>query len=91
MLKVPSLLHHLVQLTCRVLKLLVDAAHFLWLCRHSHAALAAENLFLRKQLTLYQERHVTPRRATNTTLCGQKTHISLFPCGYSVPSSGFSS
>jgi hypothetical protein len=30
-------------------------------------ALAAENLLLRKQLALYQERHVKPRRATNTT------------------------
>ena len=25
------------------------------------------------------------------TLCGQKTQISLFPCGFGVPSSGFSS
>lgn len=31
------------------------------------AALAAENLFLRKQLALYQERHVKPRRATHAT------------------------
>src|SRR5262249_32806798 len=30
-------------------------------------ALAAENLFLRKQLALYQERHTTPQRATNAT------------------------
>jgi hypothetical protein len=29
--------------------------------------LAAENLFLRKQLALCQERHVTPRRATRTS------------------------
>jgi putative transposase len=29
------------------------------------SALAAENLFLRKQLTLYQERHIKPRHATN--------------------------
>src|SRR5215471_561231 len=28
-------------------------------------ALAAENLFLRKQLALYQDRHTKPRRATN--------------------------
>ena len=33
----------------------------------SPAALAAENLFLRKQLALYQERHVKPRRATPAT------------------------
>jgi hypothetical protein len=31
------------------------------------AALAAENLFLRKQLALYQERHVRPRRVTEAT------------------------
>jgi putative transposase len=65
MLRVPRLLHHLVQLTCTLLTLLVDAAHFLWLCLHSPTALAAENLFLRKQLALYQERQVTPRRATD--------------------------
>jgi putative transposase len=67
MLRVPRLLHHLVQLTCMLLRLLVDAAHFLRLCLHSPAALAAENLFLRKQLALYQERQVTPRRATDAT------------------------
>src|SRR4029450_6765555 len=65
MLRVPRALHHLVQLTCTLLTLLVDAAHFLWLCLHSPTALAAENLFLRKQLALYQERQVTPRRATD--------------------------
>src|SRR5262245_57680668 len=31
------------------------------------SALAAENLFLRKQLALYQERQVRPRRATDAT------------------------
>jgi putative transposase len=67
MLRGPHLLHHLGQLTCTLLMLLVDAAHFLWLCRHSPTALAAENLFLCKQLALYQERHVTPRRATDAT------------------------
>ena len=67
MLRVPRLLHHLVQLTCILLRLLVDAAHFLRLCLHSPTALAAENLFLRKQLALYQERQVTPRRATDAT------------------------
>jgi hypothetical protein len=29
--------------------------------------LAAENLFLRKQLALFQERQIKPRRATNST------------------------
>jgi hypothetical protein len=33
----------------------------------SHAHLAAENLFLRKQLALYVERQAKPRRADDTT------------------------
>jgi hypothetical protein len=33
----------------------------------SRAQLAAENLFLRKQLALYQERKVKPRRADDAT------------------------
>jgi hypothetical protein len=33
----------------------------------SRAQLAAENLFLRKQLALYQERRATPRRANDAT------------------------
>ena len=60
----PSLLHHLVQLLCTLLVLLGDAVRFLRLCLRSPAALAAENLFLRQQLALYQERHITPQRAT---------------------------
>ena len=67
MLRVPRALHHLVQLTCTLLTLLVDAAHFLWLCLHAPTALAAENLFLRKQLGLYQERQLKPQRATDAT------------------------
>jgi putative transposase len=49
-------------LTC-----LVDGVRYLGLCLRSPAALAAENLLLRKQLALYQERHVKPRRATHAT------------------------
>lgn len=71
MLRVPRSLHHLVQLTCTLLTLLADVAHFLRLGLRSRTALAAENLFLRKQLVLYQERHVTPRRASSPT------HVSL--------------
>jgi putative transposase len=67
MLSVPRLLHHLVQLVCTLLALLGNTARFLRLCLRPPAALAAENLFLRKQLALYQERHVTPRRATDAT------------------------
>jgi len=35
--------------------------------RSSHTSLAAENLFLRKQLALFQERKVKPRRADDAT------------------------
>jgi transposase InsO family protein len=44
-----------------------DAGRFLLLCLRPSPALAAENLCLRKQLALYQERHTKPRRATNAT------------------------
>jgi hypothetical protein len=47
--------------------LLLDAVRFLRLCLRPGTALAAENLFLRKQLALYQEHHVKPGRATNAT------------------------
>ena len=67
MLRVLRSLHHLVPLTCTLLTLLVDAARFLRLGLRSPTALAAANLFLRTQLALYQERHVTPRRATDAT------------------------
>jgi putative transposase len=51
---------------CLLFTLMCDAVRFLLLCLRPSPALAAENLFLRKQLTLYQERQTTPRRATNT-------------------------
>jgi putative transposase len=60
-------LRHVVQGAYSLVMLLVDVVHFLRFSLRSSAALAAENLFLRKQLALYQERHVTPRRATAAT------------------------
>ena len=63
----PHLFRQLVQLSYLLLTLLGDVVRFLRLCLRSPAALAAENLFLRKQLALYQERHITPGRATNAT------------------------
>ena len=45
--------------------LLVDVVNFLYLCLRPAPALAAENLFLRKQHAFYQERHITPRCATH--------------------------
>jgi putative transposase len=47
--------------------LLVDALMFLSLGLRSRSRLAAENLFLRKQLALYAERRVKCRRATDAT------------------------
>jgi len=46
---------------------LADVARLGLLTLHSRAQLAAENLFLRKQLVLYLERQVKPRRATDAT------------------------
>ena len=47
--------------------LIVTIAHYLVGRQRRKAALAAENLFLRKQLALYQERDTNPRRADNAT------------------------
>jgi putative transposase len=51
---------------CRVGAALgVDLARLLRAGLRSRTALAAENLFLRKQLALYRERHVRPRRTSD--------------------------
>ena len=47
--------------------LLADGMRFLALLARSRTALAAENLFLRKQLAFYQERKIRPRRFDNVT------------------------
>jgi hypothetical protein len=60
-----SLLHHVLHVAGMLLALWVDVVRFRRLCLRPSTALAAENLFLRKQLALYQERHVKPRRATD--------------------------
>lgn len=56
---------------CRLASMLFDlsrdALRFLLLGTRSSAALKAENIFIRKQLALYLEREVKPRRASNTT------------------------
>src|SRR5215831_394482 len=44
-----------------------DLVHLLVLVSRSRRALAAENLFLRKQLALFQERKVKPHRADDYT------------------------
>jgi putative transposase len=59
--------HHLIQLAGTLLTLLVDALRYVGFCLRSPATLAAESLFLRKQLAPYRERDVKPRRATPAT------------------------
>jgi putative transposase len=49
------------------LTVLGDLIHLLGLELRSRSSLAAENLFLRKQLAFYQERKIKPRRADNLT------------------------
>ena len=57
-------LYEIVRLGCT---LLTNGVHFIALCARSRTALAAENLFLRKQLAFYQERKVAPRRFDNVS------------------------
>ena len=47
------------------LNLFGDLLHFLVLSLRSKSSLAAENLFLRKQLAFYQERKIKPRRTSH--------------------------
>ena len=49
------------------MRFLVDVVRFASSGFRPHSELAAENLFLRKQLALYRERQVTPRRADDAT------------------------
>jgi putative transposase len=60
-------IRHLGQCICTLLMLLGDSGRYLMYRWRAPAALAAENLFLRKQLALYQERQIKPRRATQAT------------------------
>jgi hypothetical protein len=48
------------------------------LSAHSRRALAAENLFLRKQLALFEERKVKPRRADVSTRWTMATLSRMF-------------
>jgi hypothetical protein len=47
--------------------LVADCVRFIALLARSRSAVAAENLFLRKQLAFYQERKIKPRRFDNVT------------------------
>jgi len=57
----------------------VDLFRLARLAAHSHGALAAENLFLRKQLALFQERKVKPLRADDATRWTMATLSRMFP------------
>ena len=59
--------HHIRQRASMLLTFIIDAWRFLVQCLRPAPALAAENLFLRKQLALYEEPQVHPRQATNVT------------------------
>jgi hypothetical protein len=62
-------IRHLAQSAVMLCTFVITAAGFLRLWLRSSAALAAENLFLRQQLALYQARHVKPERASDATRC----------------------
>jgi transposase InsO family protein len=55
-----------------------DLARLAFLSVRSHKSLAAENLFLRKQLALFQERKVKPRRANDATRWSMATLGRMF-------------
>jgi hypothetical protein len=56
-----------------------DLVQLFFLVARSHSTLAAENLFLRKQLALLQERKVKPRRADDSTRWMMTTLSRMFP------------
>ena len=64
-----------------IFSVVVDLVRLVFLAAHSRRALAAENLFLRKQLALFQERQVKPRRAIDSTRWMMAMLIGMFPWG----------
>src|SRR6266850_3386281 len=56
-----------------------DVIRLTALAARSHSALAAENLFLRKHLALFQERKVRPRRANDSARWMMATLSRIFP------------
>src|SRR5262249_38851502 len=62
----------------------IDLVRLASLAVHSRSALAAENLFLRKQLALFQERKVKPRRADDSARWIMATLSRMFPWGNSL-------
>jgi putative transposase len=66
MASIPRLSGHLFRFIVIFLTLVTDVIRYLWFSFRSPSVLAAEKLFLRKQLAMYQERHVKPKCITNT-------------------------
>lgn len=64
---ISRILNTLGEIARLVPRLFTSSVHFIALCGRSRTALAAENLFLRKQLAFYQERKVAPRRFDNVS------------------------
>ena len=63
-----SLIINLVAELAKLARTLVaDGMRFMALLTRSRTALAAENLFLRKQLAFYKEHKIRPRRFDNVT------------------------
>src|SRR5262249_21695316 len=62
-----------------IVPVVIDLIRLAILAVHSRRALAAENLFLRKQLALFQERQVNPRRANDSTRWMMATLNRMFP------------
>jgi len=67
MARCPRTIQHLAQSAVMLCTFGITAAGYLRLCLRSSASLAAEHLFLRKPLALYQEPQVKPQRATAVT------------------------
>ena len=66
------------RLLSKIVPVVLDALAFARNLLRSRSALAAENLFLRKQLTFFVEREQTPRRTDNATWFTMASLTRLF-------------
>jgi hypothetical protein len=76
MLKTVQLLQSLLLI---LITTVAQSIQFLRLYLPSRAALSAEVLFLRKQLTFYQERQISPRRLTGDAHFSLELWVSILP------------
>jgi hypothetical protein len=61
------LLRAIGRLVWALIGLAATGLHYMMICLRPSRSLAAENLFLRKQLAMFQEREIKPRRADDAT------------------------